>query len=409
MQISAIKEQLPYPLFFVVRFVYKAIFQLFYHLTIWILFPLNLILSLGLRGRMNKKSVLHISDMVHIPYFTVSLLKEKGVMADYLAIGTSSAWNKSDYTFNLQTYNPFKRALSEFWIFWSLVSKYKILHLHFMRSISENGWEFFFLRLMGRKIVVHFRGCEARNRKVNRELHPKSNICQKCDYNAEICTNRKGIRKKRILRKKYGDYFLVTTPDLQDFIPEAHHFPFFSPITSFTDKIKSNSCETKSSIKLVHVTNHPGIEGTEEIIQAVENLKLKGFAIDFLFLRGAKHEKVLEEYSTADLAIGKMKMGYYANAQIESMHFGVPTITYVRPEFMTEELKNSGFIFSNLEDLEETLENYLENPEKLSKKREETQKSIRNLHDNNKLTEELIGIYEKVAGERFIQPLRGYE
>ena len=56
------------------------------------------------------------------------------------------------------------------------------------------------------------------------------------------------------------------------------------------------------------------------------------------------HDQVIKAFSEADLAIGKMKMGYYANTQIESMVIGVPTITYVRPEFITKELQDSGFI-----------------------------------------------------------------
>jgi len=38
-------------------------------------------------------------------------------------------------------------------------------------------------------------------------------------------------------------------------------------------------------------------------------------------------------------ASGKFTVGYYANAQIETMACGVPTVTYVREEFLTEQLR----------------------------------------------------------------------
>lgn len=121
------------------------------------------------------------------------------------------------------------------------------------------------------------------------------------------------------------------------------------------------------------------------------------------FSKEHPYERVLEEYRTADIAIGKMKMGYYANGQIESMAMGVPTITYVRPEFMTEELMESGFIFSDLRRLEETLKHYLDNRGELSKKREIARSSILRLHDNDRIAQQLVDLYgslkKRAAGQ----------
>ena len=115
-----------------------------------------------------------------------------------------------------------------------------------------------------------------------------------------------------------------------------------------------------------------------------------------ILLQNIPHERALKEFSNADLAIGKMKMGYYANGQIEAMTLGVPTITYVRPEFMTEELKASGFIFTDLEHLEETLQYYLDHPNKLEEKREIAKNSILALHNNESIIRELIRHYTAV-------------
>src|SRR5690606_28763757 len=107
-----------------------------------------------------------------------------------------------------------------------------------------------------------------------------------------------------------------------------------------------------SEFKIVHVTNQPGIEGTRHIESAIARLKGKGWPVRFVWLHGRRHEEVLAELATADLAIGKMKMGYYANAQIESMAMGVPTVTHVRESFMTDELRDSGFILATMDTLE---------------------------------------------------------
>jgi hypothetical protein len=79
------------------------------------------------------------------------------------------------------------------------------------------------------------------------------------------------------------------------------------------------------------------------------------------------------------------------------MTMGVPTITFVRPEFMTSQLEESGFIFSTLERLEETLEHYLTHPEALEGKRAKARASILRLHDNVAITSRLAQLYSEMA------------
>ncbi|MFM8392411.1 MAG: glycosyltransferase, partial [Acidobacteriota bacterium] len=95
-----------------------------------------------------------------------------------------------------------------------------------------------------------------------------------------------------------------------------------------------------------------------------------------------------------------MKMGYYANAQIESMYLGVPAVTHVRPEFMTPELESSGLIVSTLDNLESTLEHYLTHPEELAQKRARARSSILELHSEERLTALLMRVYGMKAPAR---------
>jgi len=364
-----------------------------YIVTLALAYPVNFALARARRGIRFPNSVLHVSYMVHIPYYTTRVLRRHGWKADYLAVGESAVWSLCDYR-KLARWR-FDLALRELFLFWSVVAKYEVVHLHFMITMSVTGWELPLLKRMGRKIVVHFRGCEARNRERNMALHPEVNICQDCDYNATVCRSSTNVRRRR-LAKRYGDRVLVTTPDMKDFLPEAEHFPFFAPEIDEIAPSSNGEPPHDHPFRIVHVTNHPGIEGTPAIRRAVEKLKQKGHAIEFVFLNGVPHEQVLAALRSADLAIGKMKMGYYANAQIESMAAGVPTITYVRPEFVSDELLSSGFILCELANLEATLEHYLTHPHALEAKRRIARASILRLHDNDALAQRLIGIYSEL-------------
>ncbi len=357
------------------------------------LYPLNFFLALTRKNIKYSNSVLHISYMIHIPYYTTRLLRRHGMKADYLAMGDAgNVWNQADYNF-IPKRNPFMNLLQEVYIFWKVVAKYEIIHSHFAMMLTQTGWEYPFLKMMGRKIVTHYRGCEVRNREKNMRLHPEGNICEQCDYQATIC--RDPVRRQRVrLSKRFADTQLVTTPDMLDFVPEAQYFPFFLPQSENKASFKKRDPSGRP-FKLVHVTGHPGIEGTAVIQEAVDRLKNKGYEIDFVFLHLVDHHRVLKEMASADLTIGKMKMGFYANAQIESLFLGVPAMTFVRPEFITPEMENSGFILTTLRNLEETLQYYLDHPEALAGKRRIARSSIIRLHDNEKLAKRLIKTYRE--------------
>lgn len=339
-------------------------------------------------------SVLHISAMVHVPWHTTRILRKYGWKADYMAVGESRHWSRCDY--NKKRVNPLLAPFYEAYLFWTVLARYEAIHFHFMITMSRTGWEVPLLKRMGRKVIVHYRGCEARSREDNMRLHPTMNICQDCDYNSEICTSALN-RQRRALAAQWADATMVTTPDMRDFMPDAIVSSFFPP--DGLEQLQRECWDGQRPLRLIHVTNHPGIEGTERIRQAVEAVRGKGYAIDFKFLRNVPHAEVMAAMSEADLAIGKMKMGFYANAQIESMISGVPTITWIRPEFMSDALRESGFIISHLDDLEATLITYLSDPAALARKKDLARSSILTLHDERAIAETFMACYRGGAGE----------
>jgi glycosyltransferase involved in cell wall biosynthesis len=366
-----------------------------YRATLALLWPVNALLA-GIRaGAFTPGAVLHISYLGHVPFHTVEALRADGVRADYLAVGDSATWGRSDFRITSSRW-PFVVALREFWMLWAIVARYEIVHSHFMVTMSRTGWELPLLKRMGRKLVVHYRGCEIRDRALNRSLHPAVNICDECDYQPYPCESALN-RARRTLAERYGDAFLVTTPDLKDFVPQAVHVRFLTPPGVSESRPAPRAGRP---LKIVHATNHPGIEGTRHIVAAVEALKARGHAINLILLRGERHERVLAELADADLSIGKMKMGYYANAQVESLAAGVPAVTFVRPEFIAPEILDSGLILTTLETLEATLEHLLTHPELLDAKRARARQSVRQLHDNHAIAQQLASIYSAITTRR---------
>ena len=115
------------------------IWNVVYRLTLLLLSLLSYAL-LKRRNEAYSDSVLHISYMVHVPYYMVKTLRKTGIKADYMAIGSSLVWDKCDYAITYSKW-PHIRALQEVLIFWKVVSKYEIIHSHFMIMLTNSGWE----------------------------------------------------------------------------------------------------------------------------------------------------------------------------------------------------------------------------------------------------------------------------
>ena len=103
-------------------------------------------------------------------------------------------------------------------------------------------------------------------------MHPEYNICENCDYKPHIC-ELPITHTRRKLAKQFADIVFVTTPDMKDFLSDAIHFPFFSPV----DDIQPPEIDprelwpNRSGFKIVHATNHPGTKGRKKSSRYVVN------------------------------------------------------------------------------------------------------------------------------------------
>lgn len=364
-----------------------------YILTVLILLPFNLLAMLFCWRRYKARSVIHIGERRHIQARFVNVLRGYGVKATYLAVG------KDDQNIECDIYlphvsSPFLAAVRDSIILWREVSSHEVIHCHCMMGVTHYQWELILLKIMNRKIIAHFRGCEGRERQLNMDAFPDTNICENCDYAPNYLCYARENNRRRWFAQKYANKILVTTLDLCALWPTGIHVPFFLPDFESSDTtVKSDSRIKGRPFILVHITNQPGIEGTAEIITVVEALKHEGYNIEFRHIHGKNHDEVKAALMLADCSIGKMKMGYYANAQIESMMLGVPAITWVKDEYMTQDLNKSGFIFASLRELKDTLIQVIETPGFLEEKRKIAYSSILKIHDHDVIYQSICDAY----------------
>jgi hypothetical protein len=287
-----------------------------------------------LRRPTRVRSVLQLSILSHKPYMVSRALRDEGLKSDcfMLNVGVGKSILDVGWDYGLRAdLSPRKRRLLEHVYLWTVLARYDVIHSHFKTFLSDTGWELDYLRRLGKVLVFQFRGCDVRHRSLNMRLQPVLNCCQECEYPVGSCDTPYQFQQVGIAMN-HADLLFVTTPDLIDFVKGSEHIPFIHPVGVNFDGIVAAK-RAPGVFRVVTSSNHDGIDGTRFIRAAVERLGNEGWPIELIEVNNMPYADALAMYKSADVYVGKLRMGYYNNANIETMLLGVPNMSYIRDDF----------------------------------------------------------------------------
>ncbi len=92
--------------------------------------------------------------------------------------------------------------------------------------------------------------------------------------------------------------------------------------------------EPGAALRLIHAPNHRTLKGTAHILQAVEELRAEGVAVELSVVEGVPNAQLLDLVRAADVVVDQLVMGWYAMFALEGMALGKPVICHVRPDFL---------------------------------------------------------------------------
>jgi glycosyltransferase involved in cell wall biosynthesis len=120
----------------------------------------------------------------------------------------------------------------------------------------------------------------------------------------------------------------VLNPELAHFVPGATFMPYASVDV---EAIEPRYPRPRDRIVILHAPSDASIKGTAFIVEAVDKLKAR-FPIEFVLVKGLKHEEAMQLYSRADLVIDQVMAGWYGGFAVEAMAMGKPVLCYIRGE-----------------------------------------------------------------------------
>ncbi len=167
------------------------------------------------------------------------------------------------------------------------------------------------------------------------------------------------------------------------------------PTSEFHPEIKP-----KERLIVTHAPSNRMKKGTDSIVLPTLKLLSERFNLDIRLIEGMSHKKCLETLQESDLYVELGLGGFYGNAVMEAMAFGIPVAVHIRDKV----IKQAGDSFEDcpiipveqrtIDAFTKILEPWLENPKALRLQGLKSRKWICRIHD------------EKVVGRKWIQLYR---
>lgn len=271
------------------------------------------------------------------------------------------------------------------------VRSYDIFNFHFGYSLlGETLDDLPFLRAIGKKVFMHFHGCDVRDSK--RVLkNEKFSACQAC-FPMACNYNRSRARK---YAERYANATFVSTPDLAEFVQAAQWLPQPIDAATLSSRRRTLRVPTDRPLRVVHAPSARDLKGSVHVEAACARLNSSGVPIDLVLLTNQPHEKVIEAVTEADLVIDQLLIGSYGVFSIEAMALGVPTVCYIRDDLVDKYPPDLPIINANPETIEDTLARIARHRETLAGVGESSHRYVMAHHDVRAVTRRLLEHYNR--------------
>ena len=204
------------------------------------------------------------------------------------------------------------------------LGRWDVYHFHFGRTlIPPHNPDLPLHHALGRRVVFHYHGCDVRDRAHMLATHARA-ACTECD---PFCIPS---RQKRILASatRWVDDELVSTPDLLESAPRAHHLPVAVDLADYPF-----APAVVRPTRVVHAPTNRLIKGTRYVEAAYQALRPRFPGVSFEVVERRPWSELRAILADADVVVDQVFMGWYGMVAVEAMALGKPVLCFIRDDF----------------------------------------------------------------------------
>lgn len=268
-------------------------------------------------------------------YAFTRVLRRRGYQIDFYGIKKLYFDMPVDFLLEFSD-NPYLSFFQRVGYFLKIFSKYDVWHFNFMEVFFFYPVNLFILKLLGKKIVVTFRGIDVQTdlEFLPKNLYLKSSPERWPEYyqNQFLPRNLWLNFLKRIRREIFiwfADQVILTGPFLAGQVSRYDKIIPYAREVNLLAKYQKNN----KNLKILHIPSDPVVKGTEIIEKTFKILQKKYPKIEFKILEKIPREKLLLEMASSDIIIDQLLIGWYGGQAVEAMALGKVVMAFLNPVY----------------------------------------------------------------------------
>jgi glycosyltransferase involved in cell wall biosynthesis len=256
-----------------------------------------------------------------------------------------------------------------------------------------------FLKSLGKKIIVTYQGCDARQKRYCINHYKISACAQETCYDGICNESSDKIKKERInVFDLYADKIFALNPDLLNVLPARTEFLPYANVD--LNKWYPDGGNSNRDFIIVHSPTNRMCKGTEYVINAVDRLKEKYRNLKLILVEKIPHDEVMSLYKKADLAIDQLLVGWYGGFAVEMMALGKPVVCYIREEDLKyipmEMKKDLPVINAQSDNLYAVLDHLIASKTQIEDIGKKSRDYVEKWHDPMKIALRMKNVYESL-------------
>lgn len=216
-----------------------------------------------------------------------------------------------------------------------------LIRLFNLYQVFMQNLELSLLVLLGRIIIVQYQGDDARQTDSFKRMYG-IDVAELSGLRFDVPYFDRVKRKQIQAITRRASHVYALNPDLLNVLPQDSEFLPYSHV-DLGDWAPSESLNT-GAIKFGHAPSNRGAKGTQQIIEAVDQLKSEGVFLELILVEGLPNTEAKTIYQGLDVMIDQLHIGWYGGLATELMALGKPVACFIREddlEWLPEEMRAS--------------------------------------------------------------------
>lgn len=285
--------------------------------------------------------------------------------------------------------------------------RYDVFHFNFGLSFFYyptwlgflDFWDLPRLKKAGKKIVVTYQGCDARQRDYCVE-HFGTCACAREDCYGGRCDRSSDRRKRRRIEKllAHADHVWALNPDLLGVLPGAEFMPYASVDP---EEWRPAPAQAGGKLRVLHAPSDRIVKGSDHVAEAMARITSERPDAEYVEVTGRPHGEMRALCASADLVVDQLLVGWYGALAVEAMALAKPVICYIREDdlkFIPPEMRAElPVIRAEPGDLYDVLQAALADRDELARIGRRSRAFVEKWHDPAKLARRTREVYESAG------------